>query len=101
MVMAVQMGLALELWQALLASGLGWAFIQIWRRTIGRPIYALGRWLQRRATGVPMEFTLSDLSLLRRHRAWPENLGNWRTRMSQRDLRGNVGKLFKREQPRA
>ncbi len=100
-VMAVQMGLALELWQALLASGLGWAFIQIWRRTIGRPIYALGRWLQRRATGVPMEFTLSDLSLLRRHRAWPENLGNWRTRMSQRDLRGNVGKLFKREQPRA
>ena len=100
-VMAVRMGLNLELWQALLASGLGWVIIQIWRRTIGRPIYALGRWLQRRAAGVPLEFTLSDVTVLRRHPAWLENLDHWRNRMSQTDLRNNMNKLFKREQPRA
>lgn len=100
-VMAVRMGLHLELWQALLASGLGWVFIQIWRRTIGRPIYALGRWLQRRAAGVPLEFTLSDVAALRRHPAWLENLDHWRSRMSQSELRNNMNKLFKREQPRA
>jgi len=104
-VMAVRAGLNLELWQALLASGLGWIFIQIWRRTIGRPIYALGRWLQRRAAGVPMEFTLSDLALLRRHPAWLENLDNWRNRMRQTGLRNNmrhsIEKLVKREQRRA
>lgn len=100
-VMAVRVGLDLELWQALLASGLGWVLIQIWRRTIGRPIYALGRWLQRRAAGVPMEFTLSDLAVLRRHPAWLENLDNWRNRVSKNDLRDNVSKLFKRERPRA
>jgi hypothetical protein len=107
-VMAVQVGLNLELWQALLASGLGWILIQIWRRTIGRPIYALGRWLQRRAAGVPMEFTLSDLALLRRHPAWLENLDNWRNRRRQRDLRSTmrynmrnrIEKLVKREQGR-
>ena len=100
-VMAVRMGLSLELWQALLASGLGWVFIQIWRRTIGRPIYALGRWLQRRAAGVPMEFTISDVAALRRHPAWLANLDHWRNQMNQSDLRNNMNKLFKREQPRA
>lgn len=100
-VMAVHMGLNLALWQALLASGLGWVFIQIWRRTIGRPIYALGRWLQRRAAGVPLEFTLSDVAVLRRHPAWMENLDHWRNQMSQTELRTNMNKLWKREQPRA
>ncbi len=100
-VMAVQMGLGLELWQALLASGLGWIFIQLWRRTIGRPIYALGRWLQRRAAGMPMEFTLSDLSLLRRYPAWSENIETWRIRINQNNLPGSVRKLVKRGQPRA
>ena len=103
-VMAVRAGLNLELWQALLASGLGWIFIQLWRRTIGRPIYALGRWLQRRAAGVPMEFTLADLALLRRHPVWLENLDNWRNRMRPTDLRNNmrnnIEKLVKREQRR-
>jgi hypothetical protein len=100
-VMAVRVGLSLELWQALVASGLGWLFLQIWRRTIGRPIYALGRWLQRRAAGVPMEFTLSDLSRLRRHPAWLQNLDHWRNRMSKKELRDNMGRLLKREQPGA
>lgn len=100
-VIAVRAGLELELWQALLASGLGWALIQIWRRTIGRPIYALGRWLQRRAAGVPLEFTLSDLAVLRRHPAWLENLDNWRNRMNQTDLRSHIDKFGKKGQRRA
>lgn len=100
-VMAVRAGLALELWQAVVASGLGWVLIQIWRRTIGRPIYALGRWLQRRAAGVPMEFTLSDLTRLRRHPAWLENLDSWRNRVRKGDLPGKMSNLVKREQPRA
>ncbi|MBX3010137.1 MAG: hypothetical protein KF832_01475 [Caldilineaceae bacterium] len=100
-VMAIHVGLALELWQAVLASGLGWVLIQIWRRTIGRPIYALGRWLQRRAAGVPMELTLSDLGALRRHPAWLENLDVWRTRIQPKDVRRSMESLNKREQPRA
>lgn len=101
-VVAVRVGLDLELWQALLASGLGWVFIQLWRRTIGRPIYALGRWLQRRAAGGPLEFTISDLAALRRHPAWLENLDHWRNRIHRRDrehhlhqrnLRNRMGKL--------
>jgi hypothetical protein len=100
-IIAVRVALTLELWQALLASGLGWIAIQLWRRTIGRPIYALGRWLQRRAAGVPLEFTLADLALLRRQPAWLKNLDTWRTRVRRSDLRKNMDNLLKREQPRA
>jgi hypothetical protein len=100
-IVAVRVGLNLELWQALLASGLGWMLIQLWRRTIGRPIYGLGRWLQRRAAGVPLEHTLADVTVLRRQPAWLKNLDAWRARVRQRDLRKNMDNLLKREQPRA
>jgi len=100
-IMAVRVGLNLELWQAFLASALGWVIIQVWRRTIGRPIYGLGRWLQRRAAGVPLEHTLADLSMLRRQPTWLKNLDGWRARVRQRDLRKNIDNLVKREQPRA
>ncbi len=100
-IVAVRVGLNLELWQALLASGLGWVIIQLWRRTIGRPIYGLGRWLQRRAAGVPLEHTLADLAVLRRQPAWLKNLDAWRARVRQGDLRKNMDNLLKREQPRA
>lgn len=104
-IMAVRVGLNLSLWQALLASGLGWVIIQLWRRTIGRPIYGLGRWLQRRAAGVPLELTVADLAVLRRQPAWLKNLEAWRIRVRQHDLgndlRKNMDNLLKREQPRA
>lgn len=100
-IVAVRVGLNLELWQALLASGLGWVIIQLWRRTIGRPIYGLGRWLQRRAAGVPLDHTLADLAVLRRQPAWLKNLDAWRARVRQGDLRKNMDNLLKREQPRA
>ncbi len=58
---AVQVGLDLSLWQAVAASGLGWILIQLWRRTLGRPILALERWFQRRTVGVPLDSRLQEI----------------------------------------
>lgn len=77
---AVRVGLGLELWQAAVASGLGWLLIQVWRRTIGRPIYALGRWLERLAAGTQLEYQMRDLPTLRRRPAWLQNMDQWRQR---------------------
>lgn len=98
-VIAVRAGLELETWQAIVVSGVGWLLLQLWRRTIGRPVYALGRWLQRRAAGVPLDFTLADLPVLRRRRLGADTLVNWRQRMVQNELHATL-RLLKREQPR-
>jgi hypothetical protein len=82
-VVAVRVGLGLETWQAVVASGLGWLLIQVWRRTLGRPIYALGQWLERRAAGVPMRYTRRDVPRLRRH---PKLLANWEHWTTRRQL---------------
>ena len=79
LVAAVQVGLGLPLGQAVVASGLGWVLIQLWKRTLGQPIYALGRWIKGQAAGAPLRFTLKDVSQLR-HR--PQQLPNV-TRWSQ------------------
>lgn len=68
-VIAIQAGLHMTLWQAVAASGLGWLLVQLWQRTLGRPIYAVDAWLKRRAAGVPMQFTLRDVSGMRRERS--------------------------------
>jgi hypothetical protein len=77
-IVAMRIGLGLETWQAVLASGLGWLFIQIWQRTLGRPIYALGRWLERRAAGVPLEFKIHDLMRLRPRPHWVDKMPDWK-----------------------
>ncbi|MBX2997329.1 MAG: YIP1 family protein [Caldilineaceae bacterium] len=64
-VIAVQVGLNLTIWQAVACSGLGWLLVQIWRRTLGRPLLRFEHWLRRRTAGVPMLWTLHDLSQLR------------------------------------
>lgn len=64
-IVAVRAGLGLETGQAILAAGLGWVLLQVWRRTLGRPINAIGRWMQRRTAGVPMQLTQEDLPRLR------------------------------------
>ena len=81
--MAYPSGLGLQTWQVVVTSGLGWLLMQTWKRTVGRNVYALGRWLQRRAAGVPLEFTSHDVSRLRRRPYWLENLESWK---SQRPL---------------
>jgi hypothetical protein len=77
-IVAVRVGLGMEMWQAIVTSGLGWLLIQVWQRTLGKPVYALGRWLERHAAGVPLEFTVNDLIRLRHRPRWLVNLPNWR-----------------------
>jgi len=96
-VVAVRFGLLLETWQAIVVSGTGWLAIQLWRRTIGRPIYGMGRWLQRRAAGVPLKYTMADLSVLRRQPRWLESFDSWRHHMKQGNLRENMEQFIKRE----
>lgn len=64
-VIAVQAGLNLSFWQAVACSGVGWLLVQIWRRTLGRPLLRFELWLRRRTTGVPMLWTTHDLGRLR------------------------------------
>lgn len=98
-VIAVRVGIGLETWQAIVASGLGWVMIQLWRRTIGRPLYGLGRWLQRRAAGVALDYTEQDLPTLRRYPAWLESFDTWQARMNQENLHETMTKLVKRDKP--
>lgn len=64
-IVAIQVGLDLSIGQALLCSGLGWLLIQAWRRTLGRPILAVGHWLHRQTVGVPLRWTINDISRIR------------------------------------
>ncbi|MBV7335665.1 hypothetical protein KFU94_46950 [Chloroflexi bacterium TSY] len=78
-VVAIQFGIGLELWQAIVASGLGWLAVQVWQRTIGRPVYAIDRWVKSRAAGVQLQLTLQDIAMLRRRpvsfwESWIERL---------------------------
>jgi hypothetical protein len=86
-VVAVRVGLSLETWQAVVASGLGWLLIQVWRRTLGRPIYALGQWLERRAAGVPLRYTRRDVPMLRRRPKLLSDWEHWTTRRSLPSVR--------------
>lgn len=80
---AIEAGLGLALRQAALASAAGWLLIQLWRRTLGVPIYALGRRLQRRIAGSPMRFETRDIPDLRRRFELVENMDNWRELLSR------------------
>ena len=64
-VVAIQFGLSLELWQAVAASGMGWLALQVWQRTLGIPIHAFDRRIKNRAAGVPLKLTLKDIGSLR------------------------------------
>lgn len=64
-VIAVQAGLQLTLWQAVICAGIGWLLVQAWRRTLGRPLLRFEQWLHRRTAGVPLQWTLNDLRQLR------------------------------------
>jgi hypothetical protein len=77
---ALRAGLGLETWQAVAAGGLGWLLLQAWRRTLGLPIAALGRWLEQHAAGVPLRYKPADVPRLRRRPAWLQNVEQWRQR---------------------
>jgi hypothetical protein len=79
-VTAVRAGFGLETWQAIVASGLGWLLLQVWRRTLGKPVYALGHWIEQRAAGVPLKYGAADVPKLRRQPKWLQNRGARRRR---------------------
>lgn len=60
-VVAIQSGMELALWQAALTGLISWATIQVFRRSLGKPIYALGRYIQHEAAGNQMTFSLEDV----------------------------------------
>lgn len=80
---AINAGLGLAVWQAALSSSLGWLLIQIWRRSLGRPLYGLRMFLERRTAGVPMEITLQNVGNLRK---FQPNLQNWQEWLNQRRM---------------
>lgn len=103
-VIAVRAGFGLETWQAVATSGLGWLLLQAWRYTLGAPVYALGRWIEQRAAGVPFRYGAADVPKLRRRPKWLQNMGqhsmgNWRQRHScakeikERDMKNHDPRL--------
>ena len=85
-VVAVHVGTGLDLWQSVVTSGLGWLLILLWRRSIGRPVYALGAWIERQAAGNPLRFQLDDIPQLRHASEMAQNLEHWRERLSRTRL---------------
>ncbi|MEM7126159.1 MAG: hypothetical protein AAF702_07520 [Chloroflexota bacterium] len=83
-IVAIAAGLDLSLGQAVVTGGLGWAIIQIWYKTLGRPLYAIGKWVERRAAGVPMQLTLKDIAGMRR--PVPEVWEEWKTLLETRGV---------------
>jgi hypothetical protein len=78
-VIAVRYGMGLELWQAAIAGIVSWLAIQAWRRSLGRPIYAVGRWISRSTAGKPLSYTVSDVVAGRLHREeYSSNWSEWR-----------------------
>ncbi len=61
-VVAVSAALEMGLWEAAACSGLGWLTVQVWRRTLGRPVIRLERWLQQRSAGIELRWTLRDVA---------------------------------------
>lgn len=82
-VVAVGIVFDMNMGQAVLTSGLGWAAVQIWQRTLGRPIQAIGRWIDNSAAGVPLRLTLKDIPQLRHQGV--DLLELWREKLEQID----------------
>lgn len=54
----------LGLWPAFVSGLLGWIFLQILQRTLGRPVRALGTWLSNTAAGTPLVTDLQGIETL-------------------------------------
>lgn len=91
-IVAVRVGLQLETWQAVVLAVTGWALLQTVRRTIGRPVMRVQRWLASHAAGVPLPLGADDLPRLRRHRTrtWYLQLDSWRRRRGKNAAAGEV-----------
>lgn len=90
-IVAIGVGFELPLWQAAATSGLGWLCIQIWFRTLGRPLAHLGRWIEDRIAGVPLRLTVDDASRLRRPA--PQVWQGWKEQLEQRVVQLSDGSI--------
>jgi hypothetical protein len=78
-VVAIRFGMGLALWQAAITGLVSWLAIQLWRRSLGRPIYALGRWVTRGAAGTALAWSVDDVVEGRLHREqYSTNWKEWR-----------------------
>jgi hypothetical protein len=84
-VVGVQAGLGLSIGQAVLACGVGWLLLQVLSRTLGRPIYTLGRWIERKVAGSSLQYSLQDLPHLRRSLTWQRH---WQARLRRQRAAG-------------
>jgi hypothetical protein len=98
-VIGVRAGFGLETWQAVATSGLGWLLLQAWQRTLGSPVYALGRWIEQRAAGVPLRYGAADVQKLRRRPKWLHNMGAWRRRRVASAGEGSGLEMAERDTP--
>ena len=89
-VIAVRAGFGLETWQAVATSALGWLLLQALRRTLGAPVYALGRWIEQRAAGVRFRYGAEDVPKLRRRPQWMQTMGQRRRRRQESALNATL-----------
>lgn len=60
-VVAVWAGMGLALWQAAFTGIATWTVLLLWRRSLGRPIYALGQWIERGVSGSALAYSVDDV----------------------------------------
>jgi hypothetical protein len=78
-VVAVRFGMGMATWQAAITGIVSWAFIQLFRRSLGRPIYALGGWVERRAAGSHLDYSVDDVVQGKLHREqYSRNWNAWK-----------------------
>jgi hypothetical protein len=84
-IVAIRVGMRLEIWQAVILASTGWILLQTVRRTIGRPLMRLQRWLASRAAGVSLDVRTQDIQRVRRRptRTWYLQLESWRRRRTK------------------
>lgn len=64
-IVAVRAGFGIETWQAVMLAAIGWTLVQLVRRTAGRPVQRIERWLTSRVAGVPLVMHPRDVGALR------------------------------------
>lgn len=91
-VVAISSGMGLNTWQAAVTGLVSWATIQLFRRSLGRPIYALGDWIERRASGSQLQYSVDDVVQGRLHREQiSPNLHLWQQQRSSAPARARKG----------
>ncbi|MEM7530826.1 MAG: hypothetical protein AAF639_01515 [Chloroflexota bacterium] len=101
-VVAIDVGIGLSTSQAVIASGLGWIAVQIWRRTLGYPIYRLGHWIENMAAGVPLNLTIQDMHHIRHWQpTFLENWDKWWMERASVNVRMNLSERIRERMEKA